>query len=207
MDHRTSRRKNSERTERSHSIATLPNYITLLRILSVPFLYTSLVYYRTDKDYWRWIALGIFIFGSFTDALDGFIVRKWGMKSEFGTFLDPLADKILLISAYIGVSLATLALKPPLWVVIIVVFRDIFIMCGLLAIYITTQTVKIQPNVLGKITTFFQMLTIILILFQSKFASISWLVTAALTVASGIVYILREMRRLNDRESFSTTPH
>ena len=197
MDHRTSGRKSSEGTERRHSIATLPNYITLLRIFLVPFFYTSLIYYNIDKDYWRWIALTIFTFASFTDALDGFIVRKWGMKSEFGTFLDPLADKILLISAYIGVSISNLVLKPPVWIVIIVVFRDIFIMCGLVAIYITTQTVKIQPNILGKMTTFFQMLTIILILFQSKLVFISWYLTAGLTVASGIVYILREMRRLN----------
>ncbi len=185
---------------------TLPNYITLLRVLSVPFFYTALVYYQPEKDYWRLTALAIFVFASFTDALDGFIVRRWHLGSRLGTFLDPLADKLLLVSAFVGVSISNLSLKPPLWVVIIVIFRDIFIIGGLVIIYITTQAVKVQPNLLGKATTFFQMLTIMMILLESPFASIFWLLTAALTVASGIVYILREMRRLNDGKPNHSNP-
>ena len=185
---------------------TLPNYITLLRVFSVPFFYTALVYYQPEKDFWRWSALAIFVFASFTDALDGFIVRRWNLRSELGTFLDPLADKLLLISAFVGVSVSNLPLKPPLWVVIIVIFRDIFIVGGLVIIYITTQTVKVQPNLLGKITTFFQMATITMILLESQTASIFWSLTAALTVASGIVYILREMRRLNDGKPSHSGP-
>ena len=176
---------------------TIPNYITLLRILIVPFFYTALAYYDPhNADYWRWTALVLFGVACLTDALDGFISRKWGLKSELGTFLDPLADKILLISAFLGVNFSALILKPPLWIVILVIFRDIFIIAGLVAVYFTTQAVKIEPNILGKITTFVQMATIIIALLQIEIVRIFWLLTAALTVASGIVYILREMRRL-----------
>lgn len=185
---------------------TLPNYITLLRVLLVPFFYTSLVYYRPGQEYIRWIAFSIFLFASFTDALDGFIVRKWKkMGSELGTFLDPLADKILLISAYIGVSASALVLKPPLWLVIIVVFRDIFIMSGMVVLFITARSVKARPNILGKLTTFFQMATILVILLQHQVAIIFWSITAALTVASGIVYILREMKRPGYAKSTNNT--
>ncbi|MBI4388256.1 MAG: CDP-diacylglycerol--glycerol-3-phosphate 3-phosphatidyltransferase [Candidatus Omnitrophica bacterium] len=176
---------------------TLPNYITLLRVFLVPFFFTALIYYQVDHDYYRWIAFSVFLFASVTDALDGFIVRKWKMGSELGTFLDPLADKLLLISAFIGLSVSSLPLKPPLWVVIIVIFRDIFILGGLAVVFVTTRSVKVNPNVLGKITTFFQMATILIILLQNRLAVLFWLITAGLTVASGIVYILREMKRLN----------
>lgn len=184
---------------------TIPNYITLLRILLVPFFFISLVYFEPGKDYMRWVAFSIFLFASFTDALDGFIVRKWKLGSELGTFLDPLADKLLLICAFLGAHFSNLAMKPPVWVVAIVIFRDIFIVSGLVVIFITMHSVKIQPNRLGKTTTFFQMLTILVILLQLKVAPIFWFLTAALTVVSGIVYICREMRRFNNGKSFPRT--
>ena len=176
---------------------TLPNYITLFRILLVPFFYTAIAYYRPEVAYWRWVAVSIFGFACLTDALDGFISRKWHSRSELGTFLDPLADKILLISAFIGLQFSQFELKPPLWILILVIFRDIFIVAGLATVYFTTHTVKIEPNFLGKLTTFIQMVTIISALFAFQFVTWLWYATGALTVASGSVYILREMRRLN----------
>ncbi len=179
------------------SIRNLPNYLTILRILLVPAFYTMLVYYRPENDQYRWYALSLFIFASLTDAADGFIARRWKCKTEFGTFLDPLADKLLLVSAFIGISVSALPVKPPLWVLSIVIFREIIILIGLAAIFAATQSLKIQPNMLGKATTFFQMLAIIVLLAQYKIALFFWFLTASLTVASGIVYIVREMRRLN----------
>ncbi len=176
---------------------TIPNYITLFRILIVPFFYTALVYYKPDLDYWRIVAVVLFGTACVSDALDGFISRKWNLKSELGTFLDPLADKILLISAFIGLQFSALEPKVPLWILILVVFRDIFIVAGLLAVYFTTHSVLIKPNILGKITTFAQMFTIFSALMKFQIVIWFWFLTAALTVASGIVYIVREMKRVS----------
>ena len=184
---------------------TLPNCITLLRIFLVPFFYTALAYYQPGRDEYRWMAFAIFLIASLTDALDGFIVRKWSLRSELGTFLDPLADKLLLISAFLGVNVSSLALKPPLWIVIIVIFRDIFIVCGLIVVFITTRNLFVRPNFLGKITTFLQMTTILLILLQVRIAAVLWYLTAGLTIVSGVVYILREMRRLNHAKPTNIT--
>jgi len=177
---------------------TIPNYITLLRILLVPFIYTTLAYYDQEHDHWRLIALTLFSFASFTDALDGFICRRWNMRSVFGTFLDPLADKLLLISTFIAINASSLIMKPPFWVITIIVFRDIFILSGLVIIFISSHKVQIRPNMLGKATTLFQMITVITILLQTSVAPYFWHLTACLTVTSGIVYILRDIRRLHE---------
>jgi len=161
-----------------------------------------LVYYKPENDFYRWYALTLFAVASFTDAIDGFIARRWNCQTPFGTLLDPLADKLLLLSAFIGISVSGLSEKPPFWVSLIVIFRDIIIVAGLAAISMTAHTLKIQPNQLGKATTFFQMITIILVLMQIKIIPIFWFLIAGLTVASGIVYIVREMRRLNDIRIF-----
>lgn len=179
-------------------IRNLPNYLTILRILLVPVFYTMLVYYEPGKDNYRWYALLIFIVASLTDAIDGIVARRWNCRTEFGTFLDPLADKLLLISAFIGISISDLPVKPPFWVLSVVVFRDIIIIVGLAAIFMTTQSMKIQPNLLGKATTAVQMAAIVMILAQLKIALIVWFLTVGLTIASGIVYIVREMRRFNE---------
>ncbi len=176
---------------------TIPNYITLFRILIVPFFYTALVYYKPDLDYWRIVAVVLFGTACVSDALDGFISRKWNLKSELGTFLDPLADKILLISAFIGLQFSALEPKVPLWILILVVFRDIFIVAGVLSVYFSTHSVLIKPNILGKITTFAQMFTIFSALMKFQIVIWFWFLTAALTVASGIVYIVREMKRVS----------
>jgi len=146
----------------------------------------------------RLFALTLFTLASVTDALDGFIARRWNLRTTLGTFLDPLADKLLLVSAFVGISVSSLPLKPPLWVVIVVVFRDLFLVAGLFIIYLTTQKISLEPNVLGKTTTFSQMVTIVFILMQIPLAPIFWFLTAALTVASGIVYVLSGLRQLHE---------
>lgn len=181
---------------------TIPNLITLFRIFAAPAVYLTLAYYRLDQDSWRVAAFFIFLAASVTDALDGFIVRRWKMGSELGTFLDPLADKLLLICAFVGIYNSALDIKPPLWVIIIVVFRELFIVAGLVVVFFTTHAIHIKPNLLGKMTTFFQMLTILFVLLQFKIASLFWLLIAALTLVSGTVYILREMRRFSNGKNF-----
>jgi cardiolipin synthase len=177
---------------------TIANWITVGRVFLVPFFVISLSYYRQGEDVYRFIAFWIFISASLTDALDGFIARKWDQKSNLGSFIDPLADKLLVICGFLTIHFSPeFVLKPPVWIIIVIVSRDIVIIAGLLLIYITTGKVNIQPNLLGKTTTLFQMTTLASILLILPFSPILWYITVLLTILSCIVYVIREGKRLN----------
>ena len=178
---------------------SLPNYITLLRIFLVPVFFSFLVYYNhRAHPHFRFLALALFAIAIITDALDGFIARQFHKQTELGTFLDPLADKLLLLSGFLGITFSNaFSLKPPLWVIVIIVFRDLFIICGLTIIFLTLNTLQIRPNILGKLTTFFQMLTIFAVLAEWKYAEPAWLIAAFLTVASTLAYLARGIKLLN----------
>lgn len=177
---------------------TLPNYITLFRILLVPFFFTALVSYEAGQEHYRWSALIIFIVACLSDALDGILARVLKKKSELGKFLDPLADKLLLVSGYLGIlNRAAFPLCPPLWVTVTIVFRDMVIIGGLLLLYLVTGNISVKPNLLGKITTGFQMITLGTILVQWPMAEVLWYITAGLTVVSCLIYVIRDMKFFN----------
>lgn len=179
----------------------LANRISILRILLVPFFILCLIYYTPDKEILRWAALFIFSIAVVTDAVDGYVARIFGQKTTLGSFLDPLADKFLLISAFICLTLVDffpLHLKLPAWVLIIVISRDVIIVLGTILIYIITQHIEIIPSRLGKVATFFQMITIISLLLQFKHSPILWSVAMFFTIVSGINYIRRGSRLLNN---------
>lgn len=176
---------------------SLANYITLLRILLVPFFFTSLLGYEAGKEYHRWIAFSLFLSASLTDALDGFLARTMKTRTRLGRFLDPFADKLLLLAGYLGLLFVeALPYRPPLWVTVTIVFRDILIIAGLIGIYLMTGTVTIQPNFLGKCTTAMQMATFIAILLKWKISIVLCYITAGLTILSCLNYVLREARRV-----------
>lgn len=179
----------------------LANRISILRILLVPFFILSLIYYTPDKDILRWLALLIFSLAVVTDAVDGYVARIFGQKTTLGTFLDPLADKFLLISAFICLTLIDFFpahIKLPPWVLIIVISRDVIIILGTILIYIITQQIEIIPSRLGKVATFFQMITIISLLLQFKHSDLIWSVTMFFTIISGINYIRRGSKLFNN---------
>lgn len=177
---------------------TIPNYITLFRIALVPFFFTSLVSYQAGQDQYRIIALSIFILASFTDALDGIIARVTNKQTSLGEFLDPLADKLLLISGYLGLLfIKDLLYFPPLWVTVTIVFRDMTLIIGLIVVYLVSGSLTIKPNLLGKSTTLFQMLALILILLQWKAAVIIWYIAVALTIVSCVAYVSRGIKQMN----------
>ncbi|MBI4358924.1 MAG: CDP-alcohol phosphatidyltransferase family protein [Candidatus Omnitrophica bacterium] len=178
----------------------LPNYITIFRIFLVPVFFTFLIYFNANHPNFRLIALCLFSVAILTDALDGIIARRYHKKTELGTFLDPFADKLLLLSAFLGILMSeALMLKPPVWVVVIIVFRDLFIIFGLVIIFLTTMRLKIQPDIFGKLTTFFQMLTVFFVLAQWKSSVILWYLTAGLTILSSISYLIHGIKMLNVR--------
>ncbi len=176
---------------------SLPNLITVFRILLVPFFFTELLSYQTGFEHHRWAALALFLIASFTDALDGFIARITKGQTELGRLLDPLADKLLLLSAYLGILwVHSLPYRPPLWITVTVVFRDLLIVIGMLVIFFIKQTVQIRPNLLGKFTTAFQMITVVAILLKLNFSPALWNVMASLTILSCLNYIGLGMKQL-----------
>lgn len=177
----------------------LPNTITLIRIFLVPFFFTFLVSYRPGEEHWRWAALITFFIAAATDALDGFLARVFHSRTELGRFLDPLADKLLLLSGFLGLSLVSeFPHHPPLWVTVTIVFRDLIIVGGLIIIFLMSGRVRIEPNMLGKSTTALQMATLLLILFGSRFSILFCWITAGLSILSCLVYMIREMKKLTE---------
>lgn len=164
---------------------TIPNILTLSRILLTPVLMWFLVNRKLNQ------ALVVFVIAGLTDVLDGFIARLFHQKSRFGAILDPLADKFLLVSSFL--ILGRLGFIP-LWLVAVVVLRDVVIVAGTSVLYLARVRVEIRPTVLGKLTTLMQLLTVLLALSSSLFPVAPWdsLVagtTACFSVASGVDYV------------------
>jgi len=173
------------------------NKISTFRILSVPFFIACLIYYSPEKEYLRLLALGIFILGVISDAVDGYVARKSKQQSKAGLVLDPLGDKLLLMSAFIFLSPITeLPLKFPLWVALIVISRDAIILLGALVIYVVKQTIDVYPTRWGKLTTIFQMASVIAVLLGWKLAFIIWWPAVFFTIISGQDYIKRGFKIL-----------
>jgi cardiolipin synthase (CMP-forming) len=177
----------------------IANKISTFRILIVPFFIACFIYYSQDpvsKDYLRFVALGIFVLGVVSDAVDGYIARKSKQQSPAGLILDPLGDKLLLMSAYICLYLAPLEIKFPLTVILVVISRDLLILLGAVVIFIVKQKINIFPTRWGKLTTTFQMLSIISVILQWKFSPVLWITAVLFTVISGTDYIMRGFKIL-----------
>src|ERR1051325_997505 len=149
----------------SSRIVTVPNLLTVFRMVLIP-VFVSLLFYQ------RFIlALGVFVMAGVTDGLDGLLARRFDQKSQLGTILDPIADKLLLVTSFIVLSMPTISPQPvprhfpvPFWVTAAVISRDIFIIVGAAAINIVTGFRGFRPSWLGKISTTVQILAIALIL-------------------------------------------
>ncbi|NQV04467.1 MAG: CDP-diacylglycerol--glycerol-3-phosphate 3-phosphatidyltransferase [Candidatus Omnitrophica bacterium] len=179
----------------------LANRITIFRILLIPFFIASLLYYSEAKPYLRLVALAIFAIAAFTDAIDGGIARSRGQITELGTILDPIADKLLISSAFISLSIIGSIpneLRIPAGVVLAVITRDIVIVLGALIIYFLKGNIAIKPSWLGKITTFLQMLAILMTLAVFKYNKFFIYPAVLFTVISGIDYIWRGSKQLNE---------
>ncbi|MBU1887935.1 MAG: CDP-diacylglycerol--glycerol-3-phosphate 3-phosphatidyltransferase [Candidatus Omnitrophica bacterium] len=179
----------------------LANKITIFRILLIPFFIASVLYYGEARPYFRFVALALFALAALTDAIDGGIARSRGQITELGIVLDPVADKLLIASAFISLSV-TKNLPPdlriPAWVVLIVLTRDIIIVLGSVIIYFLKGNVAIKPSFLGKATTFFQMIAILAILTVFRSHGSFVYPAAFFTILSGIDYIWRGSRQLNE---------
>ena len=136
----------------------LPNKLTVVRMVLVPFFVAALLLSKTN-DSLKWVALALFVIASLTDFADGYIARKYNLVTNFGKFMDPLADKILTISGMI--CLVELG-RIPSWIVVIIVARE-FIISGF-RLVAAENGVVIAANYWGKFKTTFQMIMIILMI-------------------------------------------
>jgi cardiolipin synthase len=172
---------------------TLPNAITFARLCAVPAAVWLVLQHRLDLAFWVFVAAGI------SDALDGWLARVRNARSRLGAILDPVADKALLVSIY--VTLAAVGVLPD-WLAILVVFRDLVIVGGVIVLYLLDQKPAIQPILLSKANTLLQILLAAAALAIGGFgwqaggllAALIWL-TAATTLASGAVYVWQAARR------------
>ncbi len=166
----------------------LPNKLTIFRVILIPFFVVLLLFDFTAYD--KWIALAIFIVASLTDFLDGHIARKYNLVTNFGKFMDPLADKLLVCSAMICmVELSRI----PAWVVIIIIARE-FIISGF-RLVASDNGVVIAASYWGKFKTTFQILMICLMIADlpplALVTQIVMWVAVALTVVSLVDYLIK----------------
>ncbi|MBI5682505.1 MAG: CDP-alcohol phosphatidyltransferase family protein [Deltaproteobacteria bacterium] len=170
----------------------IPNLLTIFRILLVPVFIILIINYELKT------ALLVFILAAVTDGLDGLIARVFNQKTKLGAYLDPVADKLLLASAYITLAAQNIL---PNWLTVIVVSRDVIILIGIVVLVVMGKPVEIKPSMISKTTTALQILTVVFTIVWFSIPSIitSSLIplTAIFTIASGIYYIYRGVGRLN----------
>lgn len=192
---------------------TTANKITIARILLIPiFVWLMLEYIRDYQkgmlqEWERVVACTVFAVAAVSDGVDGYIARRYRQKSELGAFLDPLADKALLVSAMILLSVRFKDGTPfellPLWFPVLVVSRDLMLLVGTVLIHMLAGKMTPRPRLVGKCATFFQMITLGWVLLKIGKPPYEWPLYAAgfFTLISGIWYIFDGVKQLGVHEA------
>ena len=175
----------------------LPNKLTVLRVILIPFFVVSMMIENGANQTFRYVAAAIFIIASLTDMLDGKIARKYNLVTNFGKFMDPLADKLLVCSALIClIQLGQL----PAWMVIIIVSRE-FIISGF-RLVAAEQGIVIAASYWGKFKTTFQMIAVVLMILNLQALSAVTLICTwaalILTIISLVDYIAKNHKVLTE---------
>ena len=193
---------------------TTANKVTIARILLIPFFVVAILYYRkTGNESYRLMAIIAFAGATIFDGVDGYIARRFNQRSELGAILDPLADKLLLVS---GVILFSLNNQPhfnsiPFWLTTTIISRDLLILIGMVVIQMTVGKVKVRPRTLGKVATVLQMICVawLLLKWDTRFPPIwfsIWTYGAAIgTGFSGLLYVLDGVKQLSAHPASSAT--
>lgn len=188
----------------SSRIVTIPNALTVVRMVMIPVFVSALYYQRFGA------ALAIFVAAGVTDGIDGFLARRFNQGSQLGQILDPIADKLLLVTSFItlsspGVIAKTNHLPVPFWVAAAVISRDVFIIVGAAAINVVTGFRGFRPSMLGKVNTVVQIVAVVIILVCARFPPLrgyllpsTYTIVAALAVVSGVHYVFWVSRLMNE---------
>jgi cardiolipin synthase (CMP-forming) len=184
---------------------TTANKITILRILLIPFFVVELIYYlENGNEVHRLLALLTFAVTAILDGVDGYIARRYNQKSELGAILDPLADKMLLVSAIVTLSFkhASYLGQIPLWLTGIILGRDLLVLTGIAVVRFIVGKVIVRPRVIGKIATVLQMIVVIWILLDwDRDWNVRWLKiwtygAGICTGLSGLLYVWDGVKQL-----------
>jgi len=175
----------------------IPNFLSLIRIILVPVFVILLI----QTAYYQ--ALIIFVIAGLTDVLDGMMARLLNAQTRLGSYLDPIADKLLLAASFVTLSILGII---PSWLTVIVMSRDFIILLGIAILSLMSVTFEIKPALIGKATTAMQIGTVFFALIEKVVThdlSYNWILTlffwlaAAFTVSSGLVYIIRGFKIIN----------
>lgn len=177
----------------------VPNLISIFRIFMTIFFILAVHKDRFMTGFY------LFIFQGLTDALDGFLARVMGKKTDLGAFLDPIADKTMLIAAFVMLSIKDIV---PLWLTMLVILKDVVVVIGFLALYRLTYTIKPVPSIFGKVTTTCQITTVLYMLWSgtraygdiSNYVTAFYYVTAFFTTLSGLHYVIVGIRMLRGKK-------
>jgi cardiolipin synthase len=188
---------NTSHDHHTTSIMNLPNIMTLTRVLLIPVFVILII----NKNFTA--ALITFAIAGITDGIDGLIARITHQRTELGAYLDPIADKLLLISAFITLAIIEII---PSWLAVLVITRDVIILVGFLVMLLTSYRPQINPSFVSKLTTTFQIFTVLLVLlgeYYFIFKEVLTIViygTAILTILSGSHYIYVGTRIFNEKK-------
>jgi len=180
-------------------VLNLPNFLTIVRILTIPGFLILLTSGRPG------LALALFVFGGITDALDGAIARLTDSKTEFGATLDPLADKLLLLSSFCVLALMEAV---PSWLTVLVIIRDVILLAGYFTLFLLTgERMPVRPSVLGKATTLLQLASVTLVLVEFSWPAVGppglrtglFAAAGASTAVSGLQYMVRGLAWMQQR--------
>ncbi|HZQ12080.1 MAG TPA: CDP-alcohol phosphatidyltransferase family protein [Pseudolabrys sp.] len=174
---------------------SIPNLITLGRILLVPIVVWA-IYSGA-----MWVAFVLFLAAGVSDAVDGFLAKRFGMASELGAYLDPLADKALIVSIYVTLGIKTII---PGWLVILVVSRDIMIVGAVVLSRLIGSPIKVKPLLISKLNTAVQIVFACVVLGSlgfniraDKVTMVLMILVAALTLLSVAAYVRAWIRHMN----------
>lgn len=173
---------------------TLPNLITIGRLILVPLVILMIVNQR-----WQ-AAFAIFVIAGISDAIDGFLAKRFGMASELGGYLDPIADKALIVSIYITLAMVGAI---PTWLVILVVSRDLMIVSAVILSWVMARPLAMAPFVVSKLNTAAQLIFAAVVLGSSAFGidpgparEVGQLAVAVLTLGSMAAYLAFWLRHM-----------
>ena len=190
---------------------TTANKITIVRILLIPVFVALAIYYGQtvragEPDEWlRFWAIMTFLIAAVSDGLDGYVARRYNQRSSLGVILDPIADKGLLLSGIITLSISNWSASNPqagqfpIWFPVLVISRDVVILVGSAVLHLLNGRVIVRTSWTGKVATVLQMAAIAWVMLQLHFLPLAWVVAAAglFTFVSGVIYVMDGIRQLH----------